>query len=132
MPVGLDNGMKEADDIARRVLALQKQFDAKLGVKSRTLSQALRRAGRRLPRRLRAQGRQLVEAQKRLGNPVLARQLDWVALERAFQDISAHLAAIDVAGRRKDRILDLAALIAFYILVVVVAFVFWLWWRGYV
>jgi hypothetical protein len=39
---------------------------------------------------------------------------------------------IDVVQERKDRLLGLAVSIAFNLLVVIVAFVIFLWWRGYV
>ena len=71
-----------------------------------------------------------MDAQKLGGNPKLARQMDQTAVTRAFDALTTHLEAIDVAERRKDRLLKLAGLIAFYFLTIVAAFVTWLWWTG--
>ena len=124
--------MLDHKDISAKSLAIRQQLEAKLGVKSRDLSQALRRAGRRLPRRVRAQAAVLVEAEKRAGHPKLARQMDGGAVREAYAHVTAHLRAIDGADARKGRILGLAGVIAFNLLLIIVAFVIWLWWRGYV
>jgi hypothetical protein len=119
-------------EITAKTQALQRQIKIKLGVSARDLEQALRRAGRRLPRRVRAQGARLVAAQKLAGHPKLVRQIDAQALTQAYDDVSGHLMAIDLADRRKARILGLAGAIALNLLIVMVAFLVWLWWRGYV
>ncbi|MGJ8616184.1 MAG: hypothetical protein ACSHWS_05030 [Sulfitobacter sp.] len=124
--------MMDHKDIAAKSLAIRQQLEAKLGVRSRDLSQALRRAGRQLPRQVRAQAEVLVAAEKQAGHPKLARQLDDGAVRTAYTNVTAHLRTIDVADARKGRILGVAAVIAFNLLLVIVAFIVWLWWRGYV
>ncbi|MEM7076562.1 MAG: hypothetical protein AAGA28_12185 [Pseudomonadota bacterium] len=84
----------------------------KLGVRKRPLAAALRRAGRRLPKSARAQGRVLEEARRKLIHPRIARQVDPVRVQRAFDTISEQLDKIDPKERRKDAMLHwLAALI---------------------
>ncbi|MGC1496628.1 MAG: hypothetical protein WA790_12540 [Sulfitobacter sp.] len=124
--------MLDHKDIAAKSLAIRQQLEAKLGVKSRDLSQALRRAGRQLPRRIRAQGVVLADAEKLAGNPKLARQIDAGAVKDAYTQLSAHLRTINVADARKGRILGIVGVIAFNLLLIIVAFIIWLWWRGYV
>lgn len=124
--------MLDPKDIAAKSLAIRTQLEAKLGVKSRDLSQAMRRAGRRLPRGVRAQVAVLTQAEARAGHPKLARQLDAAAVQAAFGDVTAHLHSIDAADARKGRILGLAGAVAFNLLLVITAFIIWLWWRGYV
>ncbi|MGJ8627705.1 MAG: hypothetical protein ACSHXB_12165 [Sulfitobacter sp.] len=124
--------MLEHKDIAAKSLVIRQQLEAKLAVKSRDLPQALRRAGRRLPRQVRAQAAILAAAEKQAGHPKLARQLDGGVVQEAYAKVTAHLRAIDVADARKGRILGLAGVIAFNLLLVMVAFFLWLWWRGYV
>lgn len=124
--------MLEHEDIAAKSLAIRQQIEAKLGVKSRDLSQALRRAGRRLPRGVRAHGAVLAEAEKSAGHPKLARQLDHAAVRAAYDQLAAHLRAIDEGDARKGRILGLAGVSAFNLLLIIAAFIVWLWWRGYV
>jgi hypothetical protein len=65
-------------------------------------------------------------------NPKLARQIRLAEIDRAYSDITAHLRGIDVADRRKGKWLSLAAGVAGNLLIVIVAFLVWLWWRGYV
>lgn len=119
-------------DIARQADALRGLIAAKHGVKARDLEQAVRRAGRRLPRRVRAQAQVMIEAQKRAGHPKLMRTLDAVAVRGAYDAVRDHLGAIDVADQRWGRFLGLAGLVAFQVIVVAAAFVTWLWWAGHV
>lgn len=124
--------MKETTDITLRAAELHALLQAKLGVKGRSLEQALKRAEHHLPRRLRHEGAAIVAAQKMAQNPKLARRMDVAALKRAHDDLSAHLRQIDVADRRKGQVLSLAGSVAFNLLVVSVGFLVWLVWRGYV
>ena len=124
--------MIDVRDLTTRTQNLRRAFEAKLGVKSRNLQQALKRAGRRLPRKQRRQGAVLVRAEKLAQNPKLARQIKPEELDQAFDSISAHLGTIDVADRRKGRWLALAGAVAANLLLVIGAFIWWLWWQGYV
>lgn len=124
--------MTDRTDIAGKAADLQQQLQEKLGIKGRSLEHALSRAGRRLPRRLRARGQEIVAAQKLAAHPKLAPRIDGAAVSAAYDGLSAHLRQIDVADRRKGKALSLAGSIAFNLLVVGVGFLIWLWWRGYV
>lgn len=124
--------MAKVTSIADQVEAVQHLLNAKFGVRKKPLPKMLAKTGRRLPRGMRRRADLLVEAARRDGNPKLARQMDRHAVNRAYDDLKQHLEAIDVAKRRKDRLLNVAALLAFYVLVVFAAFVFWLWWAGHV
>lgn len=124
--------MLDPKDIAAKSLDLRQQLDAKLGVKGRDLPQALRRAGHRLPRRVRAKAAIFAAAEQRVGHPKLARQIDGPAVRAAFGEVSAHLRAIDAVDARRGRILGLAGVVAFNVLLILGAFVTWMWWRGYV
>ena len=53
-------------------------------------------------------------------------------MQTAYDRVMEHLAGIDVAERRKDRWLGLAASVAFNLMCVAVAFITFLWWCGYV
>lgn len=124
--------MKDAHTFANRSQVLQKTFQRKLGVKSNSLGQALRRAGRRLPRGLRKEGAFLLRVQQLAGNPKLSRQIKSDRIDQAFDAITTHLEAIDLADARKGWWLDMAGRLAMNVLIVLVAFLVWLWWRGYV
>lgn len=119
-------------DIDSRIATIQTLLTEKFGVKHRPLARMLRKTGRRLPRRMRAHGRTLVEAQRLSAVPKMARMVDQAATTHAYDQLRVHLEAIDVKDRRKLALLRLGAAIAFNILVVGTAFVLWLWWFGYV
>lgn len=124
--------MKNADDLAQTTAAVRDLLKEKHGVRSRDLRGALQRTGRRLPRGLRRQGQVLLDAEKMAAVPKLSRQIDWAATRQAARDITRHLEQIDVSDRRKGRILGMMGLVAGQVLFVGVAFLVWLWWRGYV
>lgn len=124
--------MARVQNIDEKVEAVQDLLKAKFGVRKRALPKMLAKTGRRLPRGMHKRAQVLIEAQKLGGNPKLMRQMDQTALTRAYEALTAHLEAIDVAERRKDRLLKLAGVLAFNFLLIVAAFVTWLWWAGYV
>ncbi|NNE51649.1 MAG: hypothetical protein HKN30_04525 [Sulfitobacter sp.] len=120
------------DDLDARAERLRALFEEKFRLKSRTLSRALRKAGRRLPRRHRRQVEALLEAQSRAKHPKLAVQIDAASVMKGCDEVAVYLKTLDPEKARRDRLLNLAALIAFYLLAVIIAFVYFLWWRGYV
>lgn len=124
--------MARVHSIDEKVEAVQDLLKAKFGVRKRALPKMLAKTGRRLPRGMHKRAQVLIEAQKLGGNPKLMRQMDQTGLTRAYEALTAHLEAIDVAERRKDRLLKLAGVLAFNFLLIVAAFVTWLWWAGYV
>lgn len=124
--------MIDGNEFTARAEALRPQFKEKLGVKAHDLRHAFGRAGRDLPRRLRADGALLSRTERVVGNPHIARQLEAAPVWEAFDRVSAFLRRVDVGHRRRGRLLDIAATVAFNLIVVFTAFVFWLWWRGYV
>ncbi len=109
---------------------LSAALERHLGVKGRTLAQQVKRAGRRLPRRVRADARLLSEAEAVAGHPRLLRQLDQAQLDRALQDLTTHLAGIDRAEARRTRILSMLAGIAFNMILLFAAVVVLLRMRG--
>jgi hypothetical protein len=124
--------MRDVNDIEAKVAALQDLLNQKFGMRKRPLPKMLQRTGRRLPKRLHVRAQVLLDAQERARHPKLARQVDMPAVGRAFDEVRSHLSAIDVADRRKGVALGIAGHVAFNVLAVAVAFVVWLWWRGYV
>ncbi len=124
--------MLKYHDIIDKSQVIRQQMETKMAIKSRDLSEALQRAGRRLPRQIRAQVAVLAAAEKQAGHPRLARQVDAAAVRQAFGAVSAHLRSINAAEARWTRFLSVVTGIAFNIAVVVGLFVWWLWWRGYV
>ena len=124
--------MIDARDMEDKAQALRQLLQDKFGVRSRSLRQALKRAGRRLPRAMRRQGEVLVRAEQLAAIPKLARQMRAADVDAAYNSLTSHLEAIDVADRRKGWWLSLAGSVATNMLLVITAFLIWLWWRGYV
>lgn len=114
---------------ADTVLGLLRQ---KFGVRACDLRRGLARVGNRLPRRMRRHGAALVRAQTLARNPKLARQIDADAVARDHEALLKYLRSIDVADRRRGRILSVTAAVAANLIAVAGLFIFWLWWRGYV
>lgn len=103
----------------------------KLGLRGGGLEAKLARAGRRLPRRIRRRVAQIAEAEKREGNPKLARMTDPEALNRAFAEVERHLRKIDPAARRRGALLGVLGSIAMGFLAISAAVIAVLVWRGY-
>ena len=118
--------------MAARAEALQAQFRDKMGVRSGDLAQAFKKAGRRLPRHLRAQGKVLVEAEGYSAHPKQANRIDEWAVGQAFDAVAAYLKGIDAADQRRGAWLSLVGSIVFNVLAVGIMFLLYLWFRGHI
>lgn len=108
------------------------ELRAKLGVRGKDLATALHKARHRLPRRIYQLGMTLVAAEPLARHPRLSLTLDQKALESAADEINAHLAAIDLAERRKDWWLGALGALSFNLILTVVLVIVFLRWRGIV
>ncbi len=115
------------EDRARRLATL---IEERLGVRGRGLEVKLRRAGRSLPRYVRREAAQIVQAMQLSANPKLARQVDPSGIEKAFRKCESWLKTVDPKERRKDVILGFLGVNAFNLLVISGAFIVWLVWSG--
>lgn len=122
-------GKQSVEDIAGRVEA---KLAEKLGVRGDGLSVKTRRAGRLVPRRVRKDLEQIIEAQQQAGNPKLAVQLDIEALMAAEGRVMAWAKTVDPARRKTDLILSIAGGVALSVLAVFALVVVVLVWRGFV
>lgn len=122
--------METGDSINARAARIMAGLEQAFGVRAKDLSAALRRTGRRLPRRLHKAAGQVTAAQAYGGQPKLMRQVDSDALDHAEREVLDYLNRIDRADRRRGRLLNTAGLVAFNLLLVVAAFLVWMWWSG--
>ena len=122
--------MESADTINARAARVQAALTKAFGVRAGTLDKALKRTGRRLPRRSKAEARRIVDAQGYGGQPRLMRQIDAARLDRAEARVLEYLQNIDRAEQRRGRILGILAVVVFNLLLVAGAFVLWMWWTG--
>lgn len=124
--------MTARDDIAPHLQEVSTLLHERLGARGRDLGRQVRRAGRRLPRRLRAEAAVLVQAAEMAAHPRLARRVDGAAVARAARVLSDHLRQVNPAERRRTRIVGMAAVVAFNLMVLGAGVVGVLVWRGYV
>lgn len=107
-------------------------IETRLRVRGRSLDQQLKRAGRLLPQAMQREGRYLVQAAQFMDHPKLRLMIDEAKVDAAHRRLVAHLTAIDPSERRKTRLLGIAGVASFNLILVAGALVGWLVWRGYV
>lgn len=105
-------------------------LDERLRLKGGTLDDKVRRAGRRLPRKVRDACAALVQAGEMMRSPKLMVQVDDETVAVAYDICVRYLTTINPNAARRGVILNMAASIAFALLVVAVLFVSVLYWRG--
>lgn len=120
----------DTKEFQQKASELEDQLGTKLNLRGKGMSVRLRRAGRLLPRRLRAQVAVLTEAETKLAHPVLARQVDFDRVARAFDALKAHLDGVDPKERRKGKILGWAGALVFNLLLLAVILTLILRWQG--
>lgn len=117
---------KIQDRIAETVALLR----AKLGVRDKTLQASIRRAKRRLPRRVFKQAMVLARAEQMAAHPKLRLVLDTPALTKAADEVQTHLSAINLADRRWGWFLGMLGGLAFNMLAFGALVLAFLTWRG--
>ncbi len=122
--------MMTADEIDPKVSQLLELAREKYGVRSKTLSRAMRKIGRRAPARLHRQADVIVQAQKLGHHPKLMMQVDGAAVTRAFAEIEAHLKEINVREQRIDRVLDVLGSVSFNLILFAACLIVFLRWHG--
>ncbi|GAA6149285.1 hypothetical protein NBRC116586_23470 [Pseudooceanicola nitratireducens] len=108
--------------------ALRKTF----GGKPAGFEAALARAGRRLPRRARKAGREVLAAQQLAGHPQLRLQVDWARVHRALDRVIDGAKSVDMKDRRKGWVIGAAASLAFNLLLFFTLVVLFARWRGWI
>ncbi len=114
--------------IAQTILLLRK----KLGVKDKTLTASVRRAKRRLPRKIYKQAMILAQAEQMADHPKLRLVLDTPRLAQASDDVQAHLNAINLADRRWGAFLSFLGSLALGLIALGALTVVVLRWRGFI
>lgn len=107
-------------------------LEERLRLKGGTLEDKLRRAGRRLPRPVRDAGAALATAVTMMQSPKLMRQVDDETVAVAYDICVRHLTKVNPGAARLGVILNMAASIAFSLLVVAGLLIGFLYWRGFI
>lgn len=105
-------------------------LEERMGLRGSSLSDKLRKAGRRLPRKVRDALSLLSEAEEMAQNPKLLVRVDETRVAEAYDLCLRHLGKINRGKRLKSTVLNIAASAAFAILVLAVLVIGFLYWRG--
>ncbi len=101
----------------------------KLGVKDKTLAASIRRAKRRLPRRVYSQALVLAQAESIAEHPKLRMVLDTPKLTRASNEVQEHLRSINLADRRLGWFLGMLGGLVFNLFTLTALILIILRWR---
>ncbi len=123
--------MFQEDQFNNRVAEATKALKTAFGGNPKSLEQALKRAGRRLPRRARKAGAEIVAAQMLSANPKLHQQLDASRLERDFDKLISGAGRVDAKALRQKWLVGALASFAFNLLLLITLFVVVALWRGW-
>jgi len=122
--------MNQQASLEQMIADVLSELRAKLGVRGKDLATALGKARPQLPRRIYNLGQILVAAEPLAGHPKLRLTLDQTALATVAEEINTHLAAIDLAERRKSWWLGTLGGVSFNLILMVVLLIVVLRWRG--
>lgn len=101
------------------------------GAKGPDFATQLKRADRLLTRPARKGGHAIIEAQALIANPRTQHMVDAKAVTRGARDLRAHLKTLNPWDRRVGRVLGSLGSIAAGVILLAVAIVTVLVWRGY-
>lgn len=124
--------MTQEIDIQTRIAQTISLLRKKLGVKDKTLIASVRRAKRRLPRKVYKQAMVLARAEQMAEHPKLQLLLDMPKLEKASVDVQDHLKTINLADRRWGWFLSFLGSLALGVIALAALAVVVLRWRGYI
>jgi hypothetical protein len=119
------------EDFDRRLAKAEKALRQAYGGKPDTFEAALRRAGRRLPRKARKAGEEVVAAQALVGHPKLRLQIDWARVTRNLDRVIEAANKVDRKDSRKGKVLGALASLAFNLLLLFTLVVVFALWQGW-
>ncbi|MCG7518882.1 hypothetical protein [Ruegeria sp. Ofav3-42] len=124
--------MSQTTDIQSQIAQTVQLLRAKLGVKDKTLTASVRKAKRRLPRRIYKQAMMLARAEQMAAHPKLRLVLDTPKLVQASEEVQTHLSGINLADRRWGWFLSFLGSLALGFLALAALAVIILRWRGFI
>ncbi|WP_407495408.1 hypothetical protein [Pseudooceanicola sp. MF1-13] len=119
------------EEFERRIAKAEKALREAFGGKPNTFEATLRRAGRRLPRKARRAGEEVVAAQALAGHPQLRLQIDWDRVTKNLDRVIEAARRIDRKDDRKGRILGALASLAFNLLLLFTLIIVFAVWQGW-
>ena len=123
--------MVDPKDINAKVAISLKLIEKKFGIESDDLGKAMRKIGRRLPRKAHDNAKFMVKFQQQSGHPKLAMQLSSDDFSKAFNVLQDALNSYDVKDHRKGAILGALGGLVFNLILAFTLLVVFLLWRGF-
>lgn len=105
-------------------------LEERLALRGRGLAVKLGKGGRLLPHRVRKAAESLAKAAEQASNPKLLGQIDMSQVAESYDTCLRHLMAVAPASRRRDMLAGLAAFVRHGVLILVIAIIAVLLWRG--
>lgn len=124
--------MTQEIDIQTQISQTIRLLRKKLGVKDKTLIASVKRAKRRLPRKVYKQAMVLARAEQMAEHPKLRMVLDMPKLEKASDEVQTHLNGINLADRRLGWFLSFLGSLALGLIALAALAVVLLRWRGFI
>ena len=118
--------------IQQMVERVSRLMEDRLAVRGATLTDKLRKGGRLLPRKVRAAAGRLGVAGAHAQNPRLLLQIDEAVVSKDYDICVRHLTAINAGAGLRRMLGSMATSVAFGLLVLGVAVIAVLKWRGFV
>ena len=112
-------------DLNAKMTQMQLLFSRRMRAKG-TLEQQVKRRGKRLPRKLRADARKIVSAAPMLEHPKLSQQIDVEGLESAADRLIGHLKQVDPRDRPWVKVVQVLSWVLFALVVVGFAYLIYL------
>lgn len=122
----------DPEEYADTSIRLHDLMVRQIGAKGADFPATLRHSGRLLPRKVRQAGARISEVGDRIQNPKLALREDGAALAEDVAVIERHLRRQNPERRRARARANIAAGLAFQIVVIIAVFIIVLRWRGLV
>ncbi len=116
------------DQLTDRIFVL---LGEKLGARGKTLEARFRKAGRLVPKRARDPIKVLIEAQRMAEDPNMLLRLDPEAVSYAYDQAVNALGELDRAAEKSRKRFNMAALISLQVILIAVAFIAVMRWRGF-
>lgn len=107
-------------------------LEKQMRVKGRDLRQQARRAGRRLPRKIRRDLAFLIETAKVADNPKLGRMVNGDRVQKAHANVVRHLESVNPREAMWNMILTITASVALVLIITFVVVLYVLVQRGFV
>ncbi|MCW9042630.1 MAG: hypothetical protein OQK05_04735 [Pseudopelagicola sp.] len=123
--------MIDPADIQHKNAALAALAAKTFSFEAKGLRHAMRKVGRRLPVKMHAHAKTLLDAESKAGHPKIRMQIKAETVEKAYTELRSALEALDPGDMRKGVILSTLGMVSFHLIAVFTVLIVVLVWRGF-